>query len=180
MGSVCELPSFIDAFCGSSVGFGWATQGQTETCPEATSVLSWQYVLAQHRTETYIRSRFLKVGGADFLQRCHSFILPSILASFPVPAAEKHPYSMTLLHPGDGISQVISGVWSLRWIRLRVLFKGFNFCITRQENLILHSPRVFQMPFCNLRAGCHITFTQSDFDLYMNRPNRLNRLKSQL
>ena len=30
-----------DVQSGSSLGSGWATQGHSETCPEATPVLSW-------------------------------------------------------------------------------------------------------------------------------------------
>ena len=54
MEGVCELLSSglcTDVLWGLSLGFGWATQGQSETCPKATLALSWLYALGHCHAE---------------------------------------------------------------------------------------------------------------------------------
>ena len=122
MGSVYELPSSglsADAIWGLTLGFGWATQGHSETCPEATPALSWLYAhgsllcwkvnccpsLRLHA----LWSRFSLMTSLYFA----ASILPSILTSLPVPAAEKYLHSMMLPPPCFTVGMVLAKWWAV-------------------------------------------------------------------
>lgn len=57
----------------------------------------------------------------------------------------------------------MSSAWCPPDIVLKVLPKGFNFCLIIPENLSPHALRVLLMLFGNLQVGCHMPFTQSGF-----------------
>ena len=86
-----------DVRSGSSPGSGWATQGHTETCPDATYALSWlcAKIVVLLEGEPSPQAEVLRAG----FHQGTLFIFPSILTSLPVPAAEKHPHSRMLPPP---------------------------------------------------------------------------------
>lgn len=53
MGSVCKftLRLSIDVL-GLTVGFGWGTKQESETCPEAALALCWLYASSHYYAET--------------------------------------------------------------------------------------------------------------------------------
>ncbi|KAK3535326.1 hypothetical protein QTP70_007935 [Hemibagrus guttatus] len=84
------------------------------------------------------------------------------MLSLPVPAAEKHPHSMTLPPPcfTDGIGQVMSSAWFPPDMTLAIQAKEFNLCFIRAENFVSHGLRVLQVPFGKLQVGGHVPFTE--------------------
>ena len=69
----------------------WATQGHSETCPEATPVLSWlcAYGCCPVLGEPSPQSKVLSALEQVFISLYFAlFIFPSILTSLPVPTAE--------------------------------------------------------------------------------------------
>ena len=105
MARVCEL-SFsglsTDGLWGLSLGFGWASQGQSETCPEATLALSWLSSSGYCRAERWnISPVWCHKPVQVFFKDISAFgcILSSILTSLPVPATEMHPHGMMLPPP---------------------------------------------------------------------------------
>ena len=88
-----------DVRSGSSPGSDWATQGHSETCPEATPTLSWLCGKGRFHVGRWI---FAPVWGPEqvFIKDlCAPFIFVSLRTSLPVPAAEKHPNRMMLPPP---------------------------------------------------------------------------------
>ena len=90
-----------DVWSGSIPDSGWATQGHSETCPEATPALSWlcAYDRCSVGKWTFAPVWGPECSGAGFHQGSlyfAPFIFPSIMTSLPVPATEKHPHSMML------------------------------------------------------------------------------------
>ena len=137
MGRVCELPTsglFTDVLWGLSPSFGWATQGQSETCSKATPALSCfqSNCCAERWTVAPVWGCML--SGADFLQGplCIWLHSSSILTSLPVPAAEKHPHSM--MQPPPCFTVGIWSAWCSPDIVIGVLPKELNFLHIRTES----------------------------------------------
>ena len=117
VGSICELLSSdlsTDSQWGLSLGFGWATQGQSVTCPKTIPALSWQYPLGHPRAERCPSLRLCALWSR-FSSRSSwylaSFIVSSILTSLPVPAAEKHSHNILLPPPCFIVGRKIASAW---------------------------------------------------------------------
>ena len=87
------------------------------------------------------------------------FILPSILNSLHVPAAEKPPHSMRcpLLVTVLVRWWAVPGVRQTQYLKFCPKKSGLLFC---PENSCIYSLRDIQMPFGKHKEGCHVSFTQ--------------------
>ncbi len=92
---------------GSSLGSGWATQGNSQLSHNHSFVIlavclgslsCWKM-----NRRPSLRSRFSSMMSLYIA----AFIFPSILTSLPVPAAEKHPHSMMLPPPCFTVGMVL-------------------------------------------------------------------------
>ena len=111
-----------DVPSGSSLGSGWATQGYSQCCPEATPLLSCVLgvvvLLEAFNLRSSLRSRALwrlfikEVSVHCWLRYIGSFIFSSILTSLPVPAADKHPHSMMLPLSCFTVGMVLARWWA--------------------------------------------------------------------
>ena len=84
-------------------------------------------------------------------------IFPSILSSFPVPAAKKtssqHDAATPMLHHRDGARFSPD-------VTVAIQTKEFILGFIRPENLVSHGLRDVYVPFGKLQAGCHVPFTE--------------------
>ena len=101
---------FLDIFA-NLLQINWATQGHSETCPEATPALlavclgplsCWKVNLRPSLRSWALSSRFSSRISLYFAP----FIFSSSLTILPVPATDKHSHSMMLPPPCFTIGMV--------------------------------------------------------------------------
>ena len=100
IGSVCELQFSglpTDVLLGFNMGFGWATQGQSETFPTCFGCMLWVIVMlkGESSSQSQVTSVWSSFSSRTLLYPAAS-ILPSILTSLPIHATEKNSPSAML------------------------------------------------------------------------------------
>ena len=155
---------FRDVRSGSSPGSGWATQGHSETCPEATpcsivfdvylgSLSCWKVNLRPSLRSWVLWSRFSPRISLYNVP----FIFPSILTSLTVPAAEKHPHSVMLPPPCFTVGMVPG---SLHMWRLAFRPRSSILVSSDQGILFLMVWESFKCLLANSKLAVHVPFTE--------------------
>ena len=145
MGSISGQPFLglsIDVWLGSSQGFGWATQGHSQSSLSHSWIVFAVYSLSGWMVN--LQPNLDKVFIKDISVLC-PFSFPSTFTSPPVPApTPQHDATTTKLHCWNGIGQVMSDAWFPPDMALRIEAKQFNLGFIRPENLVSHRQSHFR------------------------------------
>ena len=99
--------------------FSWATHVLSHSCSEVIPVLLWLSAwvsLSCWNINLHCSQRSSALWSRLSSRIClylAPFIVPSILTSLQVPAAEKHPHSMMLPPPCFTVGMVLNGWWAV-------------------------------------------------------------------
>ena len=164
--AIFRSPEILDQ--GSSPGSGRATQGHSETCPEATPALSWLCAYGRCPVGKMYLHPSLRSWAlwSRFSSRISlylaPFIFPSILTSLPVPAAEKQPHSM-MLPPPCCIVVMVSGFLQASHLAIRP--KSASSVSSEQSILFLMVWESFRCLLANSKRAVMCLLLRSSFRL---------------